>query len=131
MINEEIKTTLNRKIAGATSEIIRRKELDETVERNLSAGLENSLEFVADSTQIDEKRAVIVATYNKYINQQPNSDSLIAINNIFEEEIVLVDESGTEEVIIDTSIISVTAEPEKKPESFVKRLVKKIFSIFK
>lgn len=131
MINEEIKTTLNRKIAGATSEILRRKELDETVEKNLSAGLENSLEFVADSTQIDEKRATIVSTYNKYINQQPNSDSLISINNIFEEEIILVDDTGTEEVVIDTSIISVTAEPEKKSESFVKRLVKKIFSIFK
>ena len=131
MINEETKNVLNRKIAGATSEILRRKELDETVERNLSAGLESSIEFVAASTQIDEKRATIVSTYNKYISQQPNSDSLISINNIFEEEIVLVDEAGTEEVIIDTSIIEITAEPEKKPESFVKRLVKKFFSIFK
>jgi|GEM_PF-7061871 hypothetical protein len=131
MINEEIGTTLNRKITGATSEILRRKELDETVEKNLSAGLENSLEFVAASTQIDEKRAIIVSTYNKYINQQPNANSLVSINNIFEEEIVLADEAGIEETIIDTSIISATAEPEKKSDSFVKRLAKKIFSIFK
>jgi len=131
MINEETKNSLDRKIIGATSEILRRKELDETVERNLSVGLENSLEFVAASTQIDEKRATIVSTYNKYINQQPNSDSLISINNIFEEEVVLVDESDTEEVIIDASMAEVMAEPEKKPESFFKRLVKKIFSIFK
>ena len=53
---EKAKNFFEQKVAGAISEIFRRKELDESVEKSLSEGLEKNEEFAKADQKINKKR---------------------------------------------------------------------------
>ena len=72
---EKIKSLFERKISGAIKEIFRRKELDESVEKNLSEGLENDENFVAASNKIDKKRNWFVVAFNNLLNKKTKEES--------------------------------------------------------
>lgn len=88
---EKKKGFFESKVRGAIAEIFRRKELDETVETNLSQGLESNPEFVAASQKIDKKRNWINSVYHKYISKQLESDEIVSVEEI-EKEMALTSE---------------------------------------
>lgn len=53
---EKTKNFFEQKVAGAISEIFRRKKLDESVEKSLSEGLEKNEEFAKADQKINKKR---------------------------------------------------------------------------
>lgn len=62
----------DRKIDGAIAEVLRRAELDKTVEDSLSTGLNNS-EFKAASQKIDKKRKVYTSNLKSTLKLKKNS----------------------------------------------------------
>lgn len=65
-----VRSFLERKINGAVKEIFKHKELDESVEKNLSQGLENNPDFAAANRKIDRRRNWFSSRINNLLNRK-------------------------------------------------------------
>ena len=108
---EKKKGFFESKIKGAIAEIFRRKELDETVENNLSQGLDANPDFIAASAKIDKKRNWINSVYHKYLTKQLEGDENISIEEI-EKEISLTNEEIESSLPALDTEKSISNEPE-------------------
>jgi len=72
---EKFKSFFEKKVVGAIKEVFRHKERDESIENNLSTGLDTDSEFVKADEKINKKRNWLLASFNNLLNRKVKEET--------------------------------------------------------